>query len=292
MFLTKKRCGRTKARGCADGRKQRETTRKEDASAPTVSIEAVTISAVIDALEERDVATVDMPGAFMQADIDEVVHVKFEGKIAEMLVKLDPKLCRKHVKDENGKTVLHVELLKALHGTLKAALLFWKLLSKQLVSWGFVINPHDWCVANKMINGKQCAILWHVDDLKMSHVDTDVNTALIGMIDDVFGKESPITVTRGKAHDYLGMTLDCSMKGKVHVKMLDSVAKMIEELPEEFDGKATTPAGCDLFKIDENSPKVDEKKAQFYHTHVAKTLFMCKRARPDPQTKVSFCANG
>ena len=61
MFLTKKRCGRIKARGCADGRKQQETTRKEDASAPTVSIEAVMISAVIDALEERDVATVDIP---------------------------------------------------------------------------------------------------------------------------------------------------------------------------------------------------------------------------------------
>jgi hypothetical protein len=224
----------------------------------------------------------------MQADIDEVVHVKFEGEIAEMLVKLDPKLCRKHVKDENGKTVLCVELLKALHGTLKAALLFWKLLSKQLASWGFVINPCDWCVANKMINGKQCTILWHVDDLKMSHVDNDVNTAMIGMIDDVFGKESPITVTRGEVHDYLGMTLDCSTKGKVHVKMLDSVEKMIKELPEEFDGEATTPAGCDLFKIDENSPKVDEKKAQFYHTCVAKTLFTCKRARPDLQTTVSF----
>ena len=53
--------------------------------------------------------------------------------------------------------------------------------------------------------------------------------------------------------------------------MLDSVAKMIEELPEEFDGEATTPAGCDLFKIDEDLPQVDEKRAQFYHTYVAKT---------------------
>jgi hypothetical protein len=168
MFLAKKRCGRIKARGCADGRKQRETTRKEDASASTVSIEAAMTSAVIDALEERDVATADTPGAFMQADIDEFARVKFEGETAEMLVKLDPKLRRKCVKDENGKTVLHVELLKALCGTLKAALLFWKLLSKQLVSWGFVINPCDWCVANKMINGKQRAISWRVDDLLMS----------------------------------------------------------------------------------------------------------------------------
>ena len=86
MFLAKKHCGRIMTRGCADGRKQRETTKKEDASAPTVTIEAVMLSAVIDALEERDVATADTPGGFMQADIDKVAHVKFEGETAEMLV--------------------------------------------------------------------------------------------------------------------------------------------------------------------------------------------------------------
>jgi hypothetical protein len=171
MFLTKKRCGQIKARGCADGRKQRETTSKELASAPTDAIESVMLSATINAMEGRDVATVDIPGAFMQANIEEVVHVKFEGEIAEMLVKMDPKLYRKYVKDENGKTVLYVELLKALYGTLQAALLFWKLLSGKLEKWGFTINPYDWCVANKMIDGTQCTIVWHVDDL-ISHTWT------------------------------------------------------------------------------------------------------------------------
>jgi hypothetical protein len=292
MFLTQKRCGRIKARGCADGRKQRETTNKEDASAPTVSIEAVMLSSTIDAFEGRDVVTADIPGAFMQADIDEVVHVKFEGEIAEMLVRMDPALYRKYVKDENGKTVLYVELLKALYGTLKAALLFWKLLSGKLVSWGFEINPYDWCVANKMINGKQCTILWHVDDLKISHVDPEVNTTILGLIDAEFGKEAPLTVTRGKIHEYLGMTLDFTTKGKVKIIMIDYAKKMIidipEEFAEEFDGEAPTPAANHLFTVDENQTKLDEKRAQFFHTYVAKTLFLCKRARPDLQTVVSF----
>jgi hypothetical protein len=94
MFMSKKRCGNIKARGCADGRKQRETTTKEE-SPPPVVIESAMLSATIDAMEERDVATVDIPGYFMQADIDEVVHVRFEGEIAEMLVRMDPKLYRK-----------------------------------------------------------------------------------------------------------------------------------------------------------------------------------------------------
>jgi hypothetical protein len=49
---------------------------------------------------------------------------------------------------------VHYELLKALYGTLRAALLFWKLLSSKLVLRGFTMNPFDWCVANNMIDGK------------------------------------------------------------------------------------------------------------------------------------------
>jgi hypothetical protein len=253
MFLSKKRCGRVKARGCADGRKQRETTDKIDASAPTVAIESVMLSATIDAMEERDVTTVDIPGAFIQADIDEVVHVKFEGEIAEMLVKMNPKLYRKYVKDENGTSVLYVELLKALYGTLRAALLFWKLLTSKLVKWGFTINPYDWCVANKMIDEKQCTIVWHVDDLKISHVNDKVNTVIINLIDDEFGNEVPLTITRGEVHDYLGMTLDYSKKGKVKIKMLDYVERMLADLPDEMAGEAASPTANHKFTVDDKT---------------------------------------
>jgi hypothetical protein len=141
MFLKKKRNGIIKGRGCADGRKQRAYTTKEEASSPTVAIEAVMLSCVIDAKEHRDVATVDLPGAFMQADMDEVVHMRMEGKMAELLVRINPQLYRKYVVIEGTKKVLYVELRKALYGTLKAALLFWRLLTAQLVVWGFKPNP-------------------------------------------------------------------------------------------------------------------------------------------------------
>jgi hypothetical protein len=183
MFLKKKRNGIIKGRGCADGRKQRAYTTKEDTSSPTVAIESVMLSCVIDAMERRDIATVDIPGAFMQTDMDELVHVKLEGKMAELLVLIDPKLYRKHKQIEKGKHVLYVELRKALYGTLRASLLFWKLLTKRLKSWGFKVNPYDWCVANKLINAKQCTILWHVDDLKISHVDPAVVTDVINQLE-------------------------------------------------------------------------------------------------------------
>jgi hypothetical protein len=101
--------------------KQRAYTNKEEASSPTVAIKSVLLSCVIDAMEGRDVATIDIPRAFMQADMEDVVHMKLEGKVAELLVRIDPKLYRKHVQIQGGKQVLYVELKKALYGTLKAA---------------------------------------------------------------------------------------------------------------------------------------------------------------------------
>ena len=44
-------------------------SREEEASLP-VAIESVMLSCVIDAMKGRDVATVDIPGASMQADIN------------------------------------------------------------------------------------------------------------------------------------------------------------------------------------------------------------------------------
>ena len=84
MFLKQKRCGRIKARGCADGRKQRIYKTKQDTSAPTVAIESLFLSCVIDAKERRDVMTCDIPGAFMQANMDEVLYMRLEGPLAKL----------------------------------------------------------------------------------------------------------------------------------------------------------------------------------------------------------------
>ncbi len=60
---------------------------------------------------------------------------------------------------------------KAMYGLLRSALLFYKKLVADLESVGFKLNPYDPCVANKTINGTQMTVCWHVDDLKVSHID-------------------------------------------------------------------------------------------------------------------------
>merc|ERR1712086_675338 len=66
MYLKEKRDGKVKGRGCADGRSQRLYTNKIDTSSPTASLTAIMLTCIIYAFEKRDVATVDIPGEFLQ----------------------------------------------------------------------------------------------------------------------------------------------------------------------------------------------------------------------------------
>ena len=274
MFLKQKRSGQIKERGCADGRKQRLHTPKDDASSPTVATESVLLSCVIDAKEQRDVATVDIPGAFMQGDQDETVHMHLEGTLAELLTKCDPMLYRQYVVTENNRPVLYVELIKALYRTLRAALIFWRKLTSKLVEWGFVINPYDWCVANKQIHCQQCTLVWHVDDMKILLVDSRVVHSIIRTLEQEFRKEAPLTIQRGKVHDYLVMVLDFTNPGKVTIRMEDYIKNVLTELPEDMDGMATTSAADHLFKVNKAPTYLNEKEAMFFHHNVAK-LFSC-----------------
>ena len=268
MFLKRKRCGKIKGRGCAEGRKQRAYIAKEDSTAPTVSTEAVFLTAVIDALENRDVAVLDVPGAFMQADIDELVHVRFTGEMVKMLLQIDKQMYSEYVMIEKGEQVMYMELLKALYGTLHAARLFWQKLSKQLIDmWGFDPNKYDDCVVNKMINGSQMTVVWHVDDLKVSHVDAKEVGKFILQMEEAFGKETPLSVSRGKTHEYLGMSLDFGNKGEVRINMEHYIDMMLQDAPSEMDGISSTPAAAHLFKTNMEDPKLldDERKKIFVH---------------------------
>ena len=110
MFIKEKRCGTIKGRGCADGRKQRLYKTKEETSSPTVRTKSLLLSCVIDAMEHRKVLTCDVPGAFMQVDVDEVVHIRLEGPLAELLTQVDPELYSEYLLKEHGKTVMYVQL--------------------------------------------------------------------------------------------------------------------------------------------------------------------------------------
>ena len=105
----------------------------------------------------------------MQTDQDQELLLKLTGAVALLTVESNSKKWKKHFRLEKGKLVLYVICKKAIHGTMNAALLAYKKLAKLFKVWGFVMNPYDPCVCNKKLRKFQLSILFHIDDLMISH---------------------------------------------------------------------------------------------------------------------------
>jgi hypothetical protein len=71
IFLVEKKDQRIKARTCAHGSVQRTYIGTDEAASPTVSTEAILLTGVIEAKEERDIMTADIPKAFVQTPTEE-----------------------------------------------------------------------------------------------------------------------------------------------------------------------------------------------------------------------------
>ena len=172
MFLKRKQTGEVKGRGVADGRSQKSYVTKEELSSPTVLLNALMATCIMDAIEERQVTTVDIPGAFLQAlwPKGKDCYVKFEGVMVNIICKINKKY-EKHVKksEYTNKKFLYGKLNRALYGTILGVKLFYNKLSLELVKLEFEQNPYNKCTFNKMVNGEQLTIVFHVDNLKASH---------------------------------------------------------------------------------------------------------------------------
>ena len=143
-------------------------------------------------------------------------------------------------------------------------------MTSSLQEWGYEINPYDWCVTNKTVDGKQMTVVWHVDDLKTSHKNADTVDALIKNLRERYGKEVDLTIHRGKVHDYLGMKLYYPKQGKVIINMTDYLKKILDELPDKYQGRAITPAANHLCGVNETVHRLSEKDA----TIVENILFL------------------
>ena len=312
MFIVKKKDGTVKAREVAGGNKQRDFVSKEDASSPTAATESVLLSCAIDARENRQSAVLDIPNAFIQTRVErekDKAIVRIRGLVADMLVEIAPEVYSQYItKDKKGNSELLVVCLNALYGTMVAALLFYEKFSNSLNSNGFVKNPNDPCVWNKIVNGKQLTIVFHVDDCKLSHVDSKVLDDTIEWLrrdyESVFEDGSGrMKISRGLKHKYLGMDLDYSKRGQCKITMFGYVDEILaawkaaDQTTDEEGFKTvdsskrktkSSAAPENLFVVDEDCKKLSPVKAKAFHNIVAKALYVMKRARPDISVAIAF----
>ena len=74
---------------------------RDEAASPTTMTESVMITATIDAKQNRDVMTADIPNAFVQVDIDEKekgeqIVMKIKALLVNILMELSPETYEKY----------------------------------------------------------------------------------------------------------------------------------------------------------------------------------------------------
>ena len=172
-----------------------------------------------------------------EAEKDYRVIVRLRGRIEDILCEIAPEVYLPYVTvNKKGEKILIVQCLNALYGTMVASLLYYKKFVKSLERHGFKLNPYDPCVANKKVDGSVLTVCFHVDDCKISHKSKKVVDETIEWLRNEYevifeDGTGEMKVHRGKVHEYLGMQMDFSHKGKVHLTM----PKHLEDIQVTYD---------------------------------------------------------
>jgi hypothetical protein len=212
----------------------------------------------------------------------------------DILVEIAPAVYKPFVaRNKNGVKQLLVQCQNTLYRKMVASMLYYRKFVKSLTDIDFVINPYDPFVANNTIEGQQMTICFHVDDCKLSHHTKKVMDSMIEYLrqeyESIFEDRSgAMTMSRGKIHKYLGITLDYTVRGQVKINMFDYVDEIIATFDKAEPKGCSTKTGAapdNIFKVDEIFEKLKQDKAI---NLVAKTLCATKRARPDTCTVISF----
>ena len=118
-----------------------------------------------------------------------------------------------------------MRLTKALYGYMQSAIIWYETFKGCLEGMGFKINHYNPCVANKVIGGNQCTIVWYVDNNTISNMNPNLVDNVIQKIEDKFGK---MTVTRGKDHVFVGIYMKFLDNGKVRILMKEYITEDID----------------------------------------------------------------
>ncbi len=91
IFFEEKQDGKINPRKVVSGNKQQDYITKEDVSSPMVLAEAVMLTCMINALEDQDIAVIDIPNVFVQTVVKDEEHcviVRIRGPLLDILVSI------------------------------------------------------------------------------------------------------------------------------------------------------------------------------------------------------------
>jgi hypothetical protein len=259
----------------------------DNISSPTATPTSILHVAGQAAVEGRHVATVDIGGAYLNAEMnpkEAPVDMIIEPVLTAILVTLAPAYAP--FVRQDGSVV--VRLVKALYGTVQAARLWHDMIVGILTTDGFTQNPYERCVLNKRCtDGTTTTVALYVDDLLITSASVKHTLALKSYLESKFEE---VTYHSGLNLDYVGMSLDFNTNpGKVRVTMKQNIDGIIADAtPPKSATPPVSPATDDLFDVDDESARLPSAAEAYFRSVVARLLYVGKRVRPDIMTAIAF----
>ena len=98
-------------------------------------------------------------------------------------------------------------------------------LSAILNDMGYCQNPYGWCFINNITNGGKRIILWHVEDLNISHVEPDIVSEILKDIKKQYRHIAPLVITCENIHDCVEMMTDFLLQERQNSLWLITLGK-------------------------------------------------------------------
>ena len=251
-----------KARLVVDGNRQNSTQYNETA-APTGAMAIVLMCVALATAMGWHMASIDITGAFLHADIDVPLRVR--------------------VPSIDGKPDRIARLMKSVYGLKQAGRLFWNHLRGNLLNFGFVAVPDTDCFYRYVNpNGDTIWLLSHVDDLLL----LTNNASLLKEVHDYLSSIYFKATLEEKLSSHLGLKFQKLPNGDMLCSQPGYICHMLRTLNMEECPDASSPMSTDKRPTD--SPAVD---VTAYRQIIGLLNYLACHTRPDILCPVSILAS-
>ncbi len=270
-----------KARLVGGGHRQKEGTYGRTA-APTVSPTHVLLVMQLAAQLDMHVGTVDIPAAYLNAILNETVHMRLSKEITKIYVELYPEAAR--FVDIKSQTLV-VQLLKALYGLKQAALQWNEALTTLLKQHGFKSVSTDKCFMFKGEGENLIMILIHVDDLLVVSKGLTEMQSLEQLLSSQFGEVKINT----RNPTYLGMIIEKRTDGSFILSQPGYASQICEKFNVQKIAKS--PSTENFFTSQDDPTKIYSSAASKFQSQLMSAGYLAFHTRPDILKEIVFLAS-
>lgn len=263
------------------------TQESMDPSSPTVDFLTACIILNLICYRKMKTAIIDVKGAYLNADINEIVHIILDATTAAIFVEEYPQY--KSMLRRDGSLCCLVR--KALYGLPQSGKLWYMHLKETLTSMGYKCqSEHDKCLFTcDKPDGTTGYILVYVDDLLIA---ADTDEELDRVISSMRSKYKDISIQRGQKYSWLGLTLNFAPdNSSVTISQEGYIADIIRRYSVLTAKSAKSPCASNFLQRPNSGPSSEPTDSTIFRSQLMAAAYLAIRSRPDIRFAVSHLAS-